>query len=98
MEKRLIAAGLLVTSLTCFAQLPEGMSLQQQPAVCGETPRMINAIREFNESVVWASVDVDGMVVSVWINEATKSFTIVRTSKDKKTSCIIAAGEGGSPT
>lgn len=98
MEKRLIAAGLLATSLTAFAQLPDGMTLQQHPAVCGTTPRMIEVVQEYEEDPVWASVDAEGMTVSIWINNTTKSFTIIRTSRDKKTSCIIAAGEGGSPT
>lgn len=97
MEKRLIAAGLLAVSLTASAQLPEGFSLQQHPAVCGETLKVVDVIRSYSESVAWASLDSEEMTVSVWINDKTKSFTIIRTSRDKKTSCIIAAGEGGSP-
>lgn len=89
--KKLLAA-LLVASGPVWSQ--GAFQKGSLPIICQTTDFVGKAIAQYKEEAVWAAKEDDGVMVSLWQNKTTKSFTLVKTSPDGKVSCIISSGTG----
>lgn len=66
---------------------------RRMPAFCGDTKTVISIPQKYNEHMFWSGEETPGVIVSVWNNLDTKSFTIIKTHLTSKTSCVIASGD-----
>lgn len=89
--KKLLAA-LLVASGPVWSQAT--FQKGSFPVLCQTTEFVSKAIQEYKEESVWAAKEDDGVLVTLWQNRTTKSFTLVKTSPDGRISCIISSGTG----
>lgn len=85
---------LMLVPVVSFAQVPAGtMQRVDMPAVCGATSTVLEVIRKHDEQHVWDGKE-GNVIVSVWANDQTKSFTVMKTSSTGEFSCVIAMGQG----
>lgn len=83
---------------TAYAQSSNSKSGQlkilQMPVQCGPTNMITKAITDkYSEEPKWSAMGSDGLMVSLWSNEQTKSFTILKSSISEGLSCIVGSGE-----
>ena len=49
--------------------------------------------QDFSEKMAWAAKESDGTIVSLWQNNNENTFTLIKTEKSGKVSCVISAGK-----
>ena len=87
MKNIIIAAAIALTGTSVFAQ----------PRACFQTEELVSAMRgEYKEQLRFAGHNPENkdVVVSVWVNNKTKTATIVKTSISQKVSCVVEVLEG----
>jgi len=62
--------------------------------VCGPTSDVLKEIDKYKEKMKWTIIEDNGTILSLWSNEETKSFTLIKTTKDAVASCIIGYNSG----
>lgn len=87
--KKLLATLLLTTGIVNAQEL----SPYKLDVMCGSTHIFQKTIVKYEEELFWSRVQRSGIIVSLWYNSVTKSFTILQTSKTGETSCVIASGD-----
>jgi hypothetical protein len=86
--KNLIAAVALLPSLA-YANFFEA----SVAVLCGPTSEILNTIKEFKEENSFVGVEDAGALVTLWINQETGTYTIVKTSRtNNELSCVFGTG------
>lgn len=85
--KKLLAAILLVGSAHA-----QGLSPYKLDIMCGDTDIFQKIITKHEEELQWSKVQPNGIIISLWYNKTTKSFSILQTNKTGEISCVIASG------
>ena len=87
MEKYLTALLLVPTMASSqeFREIP-------MPVLCGETTAITSVLMKYDEILLWSNTERDGVIVTLWQNMITNSFTLIKTEKTGKISCVISAG------
>lgn len=91
MVKHLLAAALISIPAVVYSQ--QQRQQQEQP-LCGPTEEVATVLQqEYNESIVWVGKEESGVIVSVWQNTSAGTFTIIRSSRTSKRSCVVSHGK-----
>lgn len=86
--KKYIVALALIPSLA-YANFFEG----NIGVLCGPTNEVLNVIKEFKEENVFVGLEDAGSLVTLWVNEETGTYTIIKTSKtNTELSCVFGTG------
>lgn len=87
---KLLLSFIALIPLSAHAQFTQ----MQIPALCGETKKLVTILHnEFQEKPVWNAIDSTGFTISIWKNNKTNSFTVLKTNANGNTSCILSSGD-----
>lgn len=93
--RKFIATLLLVPTLL-FAE-PKFVQGNMQ-IICGKTEELLTTVsQEFKETMLWTAKEKNRVIVSLWQNTDSNTFTIVKTDPYSKISCVIAIGKLHAP-
>lgn len=82
--------GLIFVPLMALAQPP--VEHGKMNIVCSTTEHVEQQIKKFNEMKLWSGVESPTVVVTLWQNLETKSFTLTKTEVVHGITCIISMG------
>jgi hypothetical protein len=89
-----------LTTALMLAAAP--VAAQEQPAAllplfeCGDTKEMFKQLKEkFNEANAFIGAGDPRLMDTLWINEETGSYTIVRSNVQDGVSCVVLKGIAG---
>lgn len=85
--------GLVFVPLMAFAQ--PSVQHTKMSVLCSSTEEIEKMIARHGEIKLWSAVESPTVVITVWQNLETKSFTVTKTEITRGVSCII--GIGGAP-
>lgn len=63
------------------------------PALCGKTTDVLAELKPYHEKIVWTGYEKKNVLVVVWVNELTRTYTITKTDSDNKITCVFSVGE-----
>lgn len=89
--KKLILSLLVAIPAVAFSQNVQPYSIQ---VLCGPTVEFKKVLEEYREVPQWDGADGAGFVITVWENKTSKSFSVLKTSKDGTLSCLMASSMG----
>jgi len=82
--KKLIAASLLVLFTAVVGA--EGF-IATKPILCSETQEVLESLKEFKETIVYAGINADNHLISVWVNPSAQTATV--TESNNQITCIL---------
>ena len=82
--------GLLCVPLMAFAQ--PSVQHVKMSAICSSTEDVTKWIESYGEIKLWSAVESATIVVSLWQNLETKSYTVTKTEIVKGIMCVISMG------
>jgi len=82
--KKLIVASLV--ALTICTANSEAFTAAK-PILCGETQEVLESLKDFKETIVYAGINADNHLISVWINPSAQTATI--TESNNQITCIL---------
>jgi hypothetical protein len=90
--KRFVWGLLLLISFPSFAEI--SLTPKQYGVLCADSEDLIRSMtQDFSEKMAWAAKESDGTIVSLWQNNNENTFTLIKTEKSGKVSCVISAGK-----
>lgn len=85
--------GLLFVSMNVAAQSPQPPVVQGVMDIICSTTEVVSAqIKKQGEVEVWSGVEGSIIVVTLWRNLKTKSFTLTKTNIIQDITCVIGVG------
>lgn len=60
--------------------------------ICSTTENVMKEILKYEEIKLWSAIESSTIVVSLWQNLETKTFTIIKTDIIREVSCVISMG------
>jgi len=88
---QIAAASLPLTLLAASPTLPAPAYAQSFP--CGKTADIEQSLRSVGERIAFEGATAGGSVLQLWVNPATRTFTVVVRMSNGRT-CMLAAGDG----
>jgi hypothetical protein len=82
--------GLLLVAASAHAQPP--VIRGSIEVVCSTTDEVNKQITNYGEHMLWSAVESSTVVVSLWQNLDTKTFTVTKTDVVRGITCIISMG------
>ena len=82
--KKLIAASLLVL-FTAVARAEAFTATK--PILCGNTQEVLESLKDFKETIVYAGINADNHLISVWVNPSAQTATV--TESNNQITCIL---------
>lgn len=83
---------LILAFLFCSFSVANAQFRYDYPVVCDSTQKIIKVLEEeFKEQVSWKGSHNDNSTYSLWINERTRSWTLLKMTPE--TSCILGVGD-----
>lgn len=61
--------------------------------ICGTTEHIMGELKKYNEKLIWSGKDSETVYVTVWQNVEEKTFSILKTTTDGKSTCLISSGQ-----
>jgi len=63
------------------------------PALCGKTSDVMLELKPYQEKIVWTGYEKKHVLVVVWVNEVTRTYTVTKTDFANKITCVFSVGE-----
>jgi hypothetical protein len=82
--KKLIVASLLALTI-CVANAEAFTATK--PILCGNTAEVLESLKDFKETIVYAGINADNHLISVWVNPSAQTATI--TESNNQVTCIL---------
>jgi hypothetical protein len=83
MKKLIVASLLALFTATASAEA----FTATKPIICGNTQEVFESLKSFNETTIYAGVNPDNHVISIWVNHSAKTATV--TESNSQVTCIL---------
>ena len=93
MKKAIILAIFCLPSIAYAQSTQDLLTPVNLLALCGKTKTVLEMVFKHEEEQVWSGHEKN-ILVSVWHNKITNSFTVFKTSPDGQHSCVVAVSTG----
>jgi hypothetical protein len=75
------------------AEPPSGSFMTNLTVGCAPTMVVVTAlVDKYKEKPIWNATDEGGFHLSLWVNNETRTFTLIKSHLQKKISCVLGSG------